>query len=343
MKVKKTLPIIMFCLGAAALIFALYATISPMIRSRVNPFEVDASEKITVEQDADGDWAFSGKLKNYSDREQSIIYLSVEVKDKSGEGAIIYIVDNRDAEDIQERVTLAPGEEFDIGEYYFEGYYRAPIKVVEVNVTLEEGFLNLKLQSSGDDRKIAMFLAYVLAVTFVVIGIGNLRYNRKVAARWNSMTENAANAETAGVYMVGYFGEGKISAKSFGKTFLSSLKAAFTSIFVGAGAYRNYMAGSKKDIVVTDGGIYLGNYSDKAAATLEGMRYVSKEDLGAYSVKTKKNQVDLFIADNNKISVNTMDNALDVGVIAEKLSKLINDDVSSESRSDISDGNGETL
>ena len=73
------------------------------------------------------------------------------------------------------------------------------------------------------------------------------------------------------------------------------------------------------------------------------MRYVSKEDLGAYSVKTKKNQVDLFIADNNKISVNTMDNALDVGVIAEQLSKLINDDVSSESRSDISDGNGETL
>ena len=65
--------------------------------------------------------------------------------------------------------------------------------------------------------------------------------------------------------------------------------------------------------------------------------------LGAYSVKTKKNQVDLFIADNNKISVNTMDNALDVGVITEQLSKLINDDVSSESRSDISDGNGETL
>ena len=80
MKVKKTLPIIMFCLGAAALIFALYATISPMIRSHVNPFEVDASEKITVEQDADGDWAFSGKLKKYSDREQSIIYLSVEGK-----------------------------------------------------------------------------------------------------------------------------------------------------------------------------------------------------------------------------------------------------------------------
>ncbi|MDE6550336.1 MAG: hypothetical protein K2M44_02385 [Clostridia bacterium] len=333
MKAKKTLPIIMFCLGAAALIFALYFTLQPLFRSRISPYEVDISEKVTLEQDSEGDWVFSGKLRNNTDTDQTMIILSIEVKDDNGDEGIIYIIGDDYMEDFEDSVTLATGEEFDLAGYYFEGDYNASYKIKEVNVVLE-GFLNLKLYAGGEGRKVAMFMGYVLAVMFIVIGVSNLRYNRKVAAHWNSMTEYAAGAEMSGTFMIGYVGEGKISAKSFGKTLLSSLGAAISAMFVGAGAYKNYMAGSKSEMIVTGEGIYFGKPSNKPEVNVENMRFVTKQDLAAYSIKQGKKQVDLFIGGGKKISVTAIDNALDMEQVAAEFNKLIVTDTANAAQED---------
>ncbi len=276
-KINKTPIIILLCLAITLLIAAGMLLFIP------EPRPLKVTQDISVTKTQDGNFAFSGKIKNVTQDaiilDESSFEIELQIIETSGSKKFMVLTPNNP-------ITIQSEGELDLATLVVDLSEAREVKITKIKALEGRTFYTLygSIINSGLFLVLGAFAGLIGGTLLILTGISY--YNELRKTKYINTLIGQNNALAGGVYAAGVFGSKSEDKSAVKSSVLSVFGAVISSLLLGFGRYRIHSKNGQTEFIVTKNKIFV--YSDN---DFENVTNNMKAALANPTVAEKKGKV----------------------------------------------------